>query len=214
MQTAGNTRSPTVERTMDRTVEFFWDPASPYTYLASTQVEALAARVGATVVWKPFLLGKVFEATGNKMPAAIPAKGKHLFCDVQRWAAHYGVPVAFPKVFPVNSVLALRAGIAAANLGQAAAFAKALMKAYWADGLDIGQPEAVGRVAAAAGLDGAAVLALTQEQPVKDQLRANTEEAVKRGAFGAPTFFVSEEMFWGNDRLVLLEEFLRGRLAA
>jgi 2-hydroxychromene-2-carboxylate isomerase len=199
---------------MSRSIEFFWDAASPYTYLASTQIEAVAARAGASLVWKPFLLGKVFEATGNKMPAAIPAKGKHLFLDVRRWAEHYGVPVGFPKVFPVNSVLALRAGIAAGRHGQGAAFAKAVMKAYWVDGTDIGQAGVIGAVAAALGLDGAALVAQAQEQPVKDELRANTEEAVKRGAFGAPTFFVGEQMFWGNDRLVLLEQFLSGKIAA
>ena len=200
--------------TMTRSIEFYWDPASPYTYLASTQIEAVAARGGAAVVWKPFLLGKVFEATGNRMPAACPAKGKHLFKDVQRWAAHYGVPVAFPKIFPVHSVLALRAGIAAGLHGKGAEFGKAIMKAYWADGADISQAEAVGAAATAAGLDGAALLAQAQEQPVKDQLRVHTEEAVQRGAFGAPTFFVGEQMFWGNDRLVLLEEFLHGKIAA
>jgi 2-hydroxychromene-2-carboxylate isomerase len=195
-------------------IEFFWDPASPYTYLASTQIEALAARAAVGVVWKPFLLGKVFEATGNRMPAAIPAKGKHLFQDVQRWGQHYGVAVGFPKVFPVNSVAALRCGIAAAGQGKAAEFAKAVMKAYWAEGQDISQPGVLVAVAAAVGLDGAALLAQTQEPAVKDALRANTEEAVRRGAFGAPTFFVGEQMFWGNDRLVLLEEFLRGKIAA
>jgi len=197
-----------------RSIEFFWDAASPYTYLAATQIEALAARAGAGLVWRPFLLGKVFEATGNRMPAAVPAKARHLFSDVQRWSQHYGVPVAFPKVFPVNSVLALRAGLAAAAQGQGAAFALGVMRAYWVDGADIGQPQAVSAVATALGLDGAALLSQAQEQPVKDQLRANTEEAVKRGAFGAPTFFVGEQMFWGNDRLVLLEEFLRGKIAA
>ena len=197
-----------------RTIEFFWDAASPYTYLAATQIEPLAARAGVGLVWRPFLLGKVFEATGNRMPAAVPAKGKHLFRDVQRWAQHYGVPVAFPKVFPVNSVLALRAGIAASAQGKGSEFALAVMRAYWADGSDIGQPETVSAAAVAVGLDGPALLLRAQEQAVKDQLRANTEEAVKRGAFGAPTFFVGEQMFWGNDRLVLLEEFLRGRIAA
>jgi 2-hydroxychromene-2-carboxylate isomerase len=198
------------------TIEFFWDAASPYTYLASTQIGALAERAGAALEWKPFLLGKVFEATGNRMPAACPAKGKHLFCDVQRWAAHYGVPVAFPQIFPINTVLALRAGIAAAAQGKAvgAAYAQAVMKAYWAAGADISQPQAVAAAGAAAGLDGEALVAQAQEQAVKDLLRANTEEAIKRGAFGAPTFFIGEQMFWGNDRLVLLEEHLAGRLAA
>jgi 2-hydroxychromene-2-carboxylate isomerase len=119
-----------------------------------------------------------------------------------------------PKVFPVNTVLALRAGIAAASQGRAAPYARQIMKAYWADGADIGQPQVVGEAAAAVGLDGTAILAQAQEQPVKDQLRANTEAAVQRGAFGAPTFFVGEQMFWGNDRLVLLEAYLHGRLAA
>ena len=196
-----------------RNIEFFWDAASPYTYLAATRIEPLVARTGASVVWRPFLLGKVFEASGNRMPAAVPAKAKHLFCDVQRWAQHYGVPVAFPKVFPVNSVLVLRAGIAASGQGKGAEFARAAMKAYWADGIDVSQPEAVSAIAATVGLDGAALLLQAQEQPVKDQLRANTEEAVRRGAFGAPTFFVGEQMFWGNDRLVLLEEFLGGKIA-
>ena len=195
-------------------IEFFWDAASPYTYLAATQIEPLAARTGAAVIWRPFLLGKVFEATGNRMPAAVPAKAKHLFRDVQRWARHYGVPVAFPKVFPVNSVLVLRAGIAAAAEGKGAEFATAAMHAYWADGSDISQPEVVSAVAASVGLDGAALLLQAQAQPVKDQLRANTEEAVRRGAFGAPSFFVGEQMFWGNDRLVLLEEVLSGKIAA
>ena len=196
-----------------RNIEFFWDAASPYTYLAATRIEPLVARTGASVVWRPFLLGKVFEASGNRMPAAVPAKAKHLFCDVQRWAQHYGVPVAFPKVFPVNSVLVLRAGIAASGQGKGAEFARAAMKAYWADGIDISQPEAVSAIAATVGLDGPALLLQAQEQPVKDQLRSNTEEAVRRGAFGAPTFFVGEQMFWGNDRLVLLEEFLGGKIA-
>jgi 2-hydroxychromene-2-carboxylate isomerase len=199
---------------MTKTVEFFWDAASAYTYLATTQVEAVAQRCGARIEWKPFLLGKVFEATGNRMPASVPAKAKHLFSDMQRWCAYYRIPLNIPKVFPVNSVLALRAGIAAGGQGKGAEFAKAVTGAYWAQGLDISQPEVVGNVARGVGLDPAALLAQTQEQAVKDQLRLNTDEAVKRGVFGAPTFFVGEEMFWGNDRLVLLEAFLCGKLAA
>jgi 2-hydroxychromene-2-carboxylate isomerase len=196
------------------TIEFFWDAASPYTYLASTQIEALAERTGARLVWRPFLLGKVFEATGNRMPAAIPAKGKHLFADVQRWAAHYGVPLTMPSVFPVNSILALRAGLAADEAQRAAEFAKAIMRAYWGEGRDISQPEAVAAAAQAVGLEAQALLARAGEPPIKERLRANTEEAVRRGAFGAPSFFVGDALFWGNDRLVLLEEYLRGRIAA
>jgi 2-hydroxychromene-2-carboxylate isomerase len=189
-------------------VEFFWDPVSPYTYLASTQIEALAARSSARLVWKPFLIGKVFEATGNRAPITVPAKGAHLLVDLQRWARHYGVPLTMPKTFPMSTVLALRCAVAAAEQYEAAPFARALMRAYWAEGLDISLPETLAALAAKAGMDGEALLARAGEQPIKDLLRANTEEAARRGAFGAPTFFVGTEMFWGNDRLRLLEDHL------
>lgn len=195
-------------------IEFFWDPASPYTYLAATQIDAIAGRAGATVVWRPFVLGKVFEATGNRAPATVPAKAKYLFQDVQHWARLYGQPLNFPKIFPINSIAALRMGCAASTAGHGGAFALAVMRAYWAEGVDISQPAALVDVATAAGLDGTALLAQTQDAAIKDQLRANTDEAVKRGTFGAPTFFVDGQMFWGNDRLVLLENHLAGRAKA
>jgi len=197
---------------MSQTIEFFWDPASTYSYLAATQIEAFAKANGATVVWKPFLLGKAFEATGNKMPASIPAKAKYLFKDATLWARYYQVPFAMPKVFPLNSVLASRACIAADQAGQGVPFTLALLKAYWAEGQDLSQPEAVAAVARSVGLDAEAILAATGTQPVKDVLRANTEDAVARGVFGAPTFFIGKQMFWGNDRLPLMAAFLAGKL--
>ncbi|ROH93255.1 2-hydroxychromene-2-carboxylate isomerase [Stagnimonas aquatica] len=197
---------------MSKTIEFFWDPASTYSYLAATQIEALARRCGAEVHWKPFLLGKVFEATGNKMPAALPAKGKYLFRDARMWAKFYGVPFRFPKLFPLNSVLASRACLAAADQGKGVEFSLALLKAYWAEGQDPSQPEVVSAIAESVGLDGAALLAATQEPAVKEALRANTEAAIQRGAFGAPTFYVDDQMFWGNDRLNLLEAYLKGQI--
>jgi len=195
------------------TIDFYYDPASPYTYLAATQIEALAARHSAQVAWKPMLLGKVFEATGNRMPAAVPAKGKYMMGDLQRWAAHYGVPFAFPKTFPVNSKLPQRIAcqVPAERAGD---WAKAVMQAYWAEGHDIGTPEGVRHAAAAIGLDADALVKHAEDPEVKERLRAVTEEAVNRGVFGAPTFFVGEAMFWGCDRLVLLEEHLRQAQAA
>jgi 2-hydroxychromene-2-carboxylate isomerase len=197
-----------------QTVEFFWDPASPYTYLAATQIDAVAARTGAQIEWKPFLLGKVFEGSSNRMPASVPAKAKHMFKDLQLWSKLYEVPLTMPKVFPVNSVLACRVGCVANAVGKGSAYAQAVMSAYWGEGLDISQPEHVAAAARVAGIDGEAALAQAQEQAIKDQLRANTEDALARGAFGAPTFFIGKQMFWGNDRLVLLEGVLNGRLAA
>lgn len=198
---------------MSQTIEFFWDPASTYSYLAATQIEAFAAQHGATVVWKPFLLGKAFEATGNKMPAAIPAKAKYLFKDATLWAKLYKVPFAFPKIFPLNSVLASRSCIAAAHAGHGVSFTLALLKAYWAEGQDLSQPDAVSAVASNLGLDAAALLAAAASQPVKDELRTNTEDAIARGVFGAPTFFIGKQMFWGNDRLPLMSAFLKGEFA-
>lgn len=198
---------------MSEPIHFFFDPASTYSYLAATQIEAFAKAHGTTVEWKPFLLGKAFEATGNKMPAAIPAKGKYLFKDAGLWAKLYKVPFAFPKIFPLNSVLASRSCIAAAHAGQGLAFTQAMFKAYWADGQDLSLPEAVTAVAKSVGLDGEALLAAAASQPVKDELRANTEDAIARGVFGAPTFFIGKQMFWGNDRLPLMSAFLKGELA-
>lgn len=193
------------------TIEFYWDSASPYTYLAATQIEALAARHGASVQWKPFLLGKAFEATGNKPPVGVPAKGKYMFSDLRLWAQHYGVPFSFPKVFPVASLISLRiaCGLPEEMVGK---WALAAMTAYWNTGADLGQPEVLKTIAVSLGLDPDATLALAQDPAVKERLKANTDEAVARGVFGAPTFFIDKHMFWGNDRFVLMEELLAGRL--
>lgn len=195
------------------TIEFFWDPASTYTYLAATQIEALSARHGAELVWKPFLLGAAFKATGNSMPAAIPAKGKYMRSDLQLWAAHYGIEFNWPPVFPVNSIAPLRAACAIGT-GRAGEWALAVMRAYWINGRDIGLPEVVEALLRENGFDAPAVMAAMQTPQVKDALRASTDEAVARGVFGAPTFFLDGRMFWGNDRLPLIEACLSGRLAA
>lgn len=195
-----------------KTIEFFWDPASPYTYLAATQIDALAQRCNARIEWKPFLIGKTFEATGNKPPVTVPAKGKYMGRDLRLWAKYYGVPFWFPRVFPVNSIAALRVACALPP-EQAGRWALAVMTAYWTKDVDISQPDTLKTIAAGLELDGEALLAAAQTAEVKDRLRANTEEAVQRGAFGAPTFFVGEQMFWGNDRLVLLEAYVSGKLA-
>lgn len=193
-------------------IEFFWDSASTYTYLAATQIGALAARHGAKVVWRPFLLGKAFEATGNRPPVSVPAKGKYLMRDVALWAKHYGVPFKFPSVFPVASLSSLRiaCGLPEEQTGR---WAIAVMNAYWTQNRDIGQPEVLKEVALSLGLDPDATLALAQDPAVKDKLKANTDEAIQRGVFGAPTFFIGQHMFWGNDRFALMEDVLSGRIA-
>jgi 2-hydroxychromene-2-carboxylate isomerase len=192
---------------MAATIEFYWDAVSPYTYLASTQIDAVAARHGARVQWKPVLLGGVFEASGNKPPISVPAKGKYMGRDLKQWAAHYGIPFAFPKNFPASSLAAQRVACALPE-AQVGAWAQATMNAYWGRGDDISQPDTLKALAAGLGLDGDALLAQTQDPAIKERLKQNTAEAVERGAFGAPTFFIGKIMFWGNDRFALIEEHL------
>jgi 2-hydroxychromene-2-carboxylate isomerase len=191
----------------------YYDVASPYAYLALTRIEDLAARHQRTLVYKPMLLGKVFEATGNRMPAAVPAKGKYMMSDLERWAAYYGVPFRFPSVFPVNSKTAQRiAAILPAH--QVGDWARAAARAYWAENQDIGTPEGLQPAIDALGWQAAPLLEQAESEVAKTRLRELTEEAVDRGVFGAPSFFVGEAMFWGCDRLGLLEHHLSGARAA
>lgn len=197
-----------------REVEFFWDVTSPYTYLAATRIEDVAAAAGVRVHWRPFLLGGVFKATGNRPPAEVTAKAGYMLDDLETWARYYGVPFRFPSTFPINSLLPMRAAIAVDEEGHLAPndYANAVMRAYWTEDRDVSQPEVLTEVLAEAGLDPDPVLDRTSAPEVKERLKALTGEAVQRGAFGAPSFFVGDKLFWGNDRLPLLEAWLKGTL--
>jgi len=195
----------------DRTIEFFFDIGSPYSYLASTQVAPLSERTGAPVRWRPFLLGGVFKASGNTMPASVQPKARWMLGDLQRWARHYDVPFKMSSRFPLNTLMTQRALVASGRIGGESAvdpFACALYEAYWVQDRNVADPTVIAEIAGAVGLDPDAVLAGAAEQESKDRLRADTDEAVKRGAFGAPTFFVGDTMFWGNARLMLIEAML------
>ena len=197
---------------MSRHIEFFYDLSSPYSYLASTQVDAVAAREGATVAWRPFLLGAVFKATGNVMPAACPPKAKYMFQDLARWAARYGVPFHFSQHFPVNALKAERLIVGAARSDEAVAhrLARAAFHALWGGpDRDLTSEAVLRELAIEAGLDAVSAIAALDDQAVKDALRANCDEAIRRGSFGAPTFFVGEQLFVGNDRLDFVAEALR-----
>jgi 2-hydroxychromene-2-carboxylate isomerase len=188
-------------------LEFFYDFTSPYSYLASTRVEALVGRAGAALRWRPFLLGGVLKATGNRAPIENPAKGRYMLFDLERWARRLGVPYRFPAIFPVPSMLALRAALAADRRGQIVPVSHALFRAVWADGKEIGTPEQLAAVLSAAGLDGPGLVEAAPGE--KEALIRQTQEAVERGAFGAPAFFVEQELFVGNDRMDFVEEALR-----
>jgi 2-hydroxychromene-2-carboxylate isomerase len=189
------------------TLEFFYDFVSPYSYLAATRVEELARRTGAALRFRPFLLGGVLKATGNHAPIETVAKGRHMWVDLERWARRLQVPFRRPETFPVSTVLALRTALAAEEAGGLVPFTHAVYRAYWAEGRDIASPEVLADVASRAGLDGKALVARAPE--LKAALAAQTQEAVDRGSFGAPTFLVGPELFIGNDRLDFVEEALR-----
>jgi 2-hydroxychromene-2-carboxylate isomerase len=190
-----------------RELEFFYDFVSPYSYLASGRVEAVAARAGATVRFKPFLVGAVHKATANHAPLETPAKLRHMWVDLQRWAKRLGVPLTLPPAFPVSSILALRVALAAEAEGKLVPFTHAVFRAFWGEGKDLTSPDLLVSLASGVGLDGAATVARAPD--FKAALVANTQSAIDRGSFGAPTFFVGDEMFIGNDRLDFVEEALR-----
>jgi 2-hydroxychromene-2-carboxylate isomerase len=192
-------------------LEFFFDYGSPFSYLADTQLKGLAERTGARVVYRPMLLGGVFKETGNTSPIAIEAKRKYAMTDLQRWANHYGIPVPGNPHFPINTIRLMRGAVAAERAGVFAAYHRAIFDAFWREGLNLGDAVVERGTLQRAGLDAERIAAMSEDHAVKDGLRVATEVAVARGAFGAPTFFVGEQMFWGNDRLMFVEQALTAR---
>ncbi|MCJ1883316.1 2-hydroxychromene-2-carboxylate isomerase [Pseudomonas sp. LA21] len=195
---------------MSKSVEFYFDFGSPTTYLAYTQLPKICAETGAELVYRPVLLGGVFQATGNASPIAIPAKGRYTLIDMLRFARRYGVPLKMNPHFPINTLTLMRAaaGIQMRQPERFEALLACVFKGMWVDALNLGDPAVLGPLLAEAGFDPQALLALTAEQEVKDALKANTEAAIKRGMFGAPTMFVGDEMFFGQDRLDFVREAL------
>lgn len=185
---------------MSQKVEFFYDIASPYSFLAALMVPRLEAL--AEVEWRPFLIGGVFKASNNVMPAANPCKGQYMLQDLKRLFAYYNEPFKFPSRFPMNSLQAMRC-ITALPVAERPAASLKLYRAYWAEDKDLGDP------AVLAELLGAEVVARAGDEAVKAELKAATESAATRGAFGAPTFFVGDDLYFGEDRVFLIEDALR-----
>ncbi|MGB3595792.1 MAG: 2-hydroxychromene-2-carboxylate isomerase [Pseudomonas neustonica] len=190
---------------MSKTIEFYFDVGSPASYLAWTQLDALAQRTGARVELKPMLLGGVFMATGNSSPATVPAKGNYSRIDMQRYANRYGVTLNQNPFFPINTLQLMRGAMAYQGTADFERYLTTVFNAMWIDELDMGQPEVVGKVLAKGGFDPAEVMTKASDPAVKEQLKKATEEAVSRGVFGAPTFFVGDDMFFGQDRLEWVE---------
>ena len=196
---------------MSKQVEFYYDFGSPYSYLAFHALPKIAQKAGAEVVWRPMLLGGIFQATHNASPMEVPAKGAHLQTDLKRWAAYFGVPFQMNPFFPINTLALMRGATALQMKGDADDFHRynaAIYAAMFETPRNLNLPEEIGKVLHAAGFNPVQSLAMISEQQVKDQLKADTAAAVARGVFGAPTFFVGDEMFWGQDRLHFVEQAL------
>jgi 2-hydroxychromene-2-carboxylate isomerase len=198
-------------------IEFFFDISSPWTYLAFHNVQPMAAELGVPIRWRPMLVGGVFNSINPSVYASrdnpVPAKATYMKKDMQDWARSAGIAIKFPPtVFPVNSVKAMRGCLWLAPQGKLVPFASAAFAAYWGDDRDISQDAVLASLCADAGVDPDAFFAGIARQDIKDQLKANTDELIRRGGFGSPTLFVNgDDMYFGNDRLPLVREaLLRG----
>ncbi|MBE0615549.1 MAG: 2-hydroxychromene-2-carboxylate isomerase [Burkholderiales bacterium] len=195
-------------------IEFFFDCSSPWTYLAFHNIQPLAAELGAEIRWRPILVGGVFNSVNPSVYFSrehpVPAKQAYQLKDMQDWARHAGIAITFPPtVFPVNSVKAMRGCILLEPQGKLVPFAQAAFAAYWGEDRDLSNDAVLADVCARAGVDANAYFAGIAKQEIKDALKANTGELIRRGGFGSPTMFVNGgDMYFGNDRLPLLRAAL------
>lgn len=195
-------------------VEFVYDLVSPFSYLAYGRLGEIRARQNAELVLTPVLLGALHDAAGIQAPVSIPAKSRYMNHDIKRWAEHYGLPMRFPEPFPFRTLKTMRAALFCRGRGELEPFTREAFRLYWEEnGAPGGREEAdedapISEVARRIGADPEEVLAGAGEPEIKEELKDATSDALDRGAFGAPTFFVGEEMFWGNDRLEFVEREL------
>ena len=199
---------------MARQLDFYFDCSSPWTYLAFHAIQPLAAETGVEIVWKPILVGGVFNAVNRTVyqnrAKPNPLKQAYMLKDLADWARLYGLSIVFPpRVFPVNSVKCMRGAFVALDAGKLVPYATAAFEAYWGDDRDLSQEDVLADIAARAGLGRQRFFAAIETDGCKARLRANTDELIARGGFGSPTLFVGPSMFFGNDRLPLVKAALQ-----
>ena len=194
-------------------LEFFFDCSSPWTYLAFTRIHDVIARTKAHIVWKPILVGGVFNEVNKdvyeRRANPDPRKSNYYRKDLADWARFTKIKIGSPPVFPVNSVKALRGALVALEDGCIGPYSARVFHAYFGEDRDISDDDVLRAIVGAVGLDPTAYFAAIASPACKDRIRANTEECVRRGGFGSPTMFVGDDMYFGNDRLVLVEAALR-----
>jgi 2-hydroxychromene-2-carboxylate isomerase len=191
-------------------IEFFFDCSSPWTYLAFHNIQPLAAELKEPIQWRPVLVGGIFNAVNPSVYAQrekpVPVKAAYMLKDMQDWANEAGLIIIMPpKVFPVNSVKAMRGCLWLEPQGKLLTFASAVFEAYWSREEDISQDAVLLKVCQDIGVEGAEFLAGIAQPAIKEQLKSNTEEVIRRGGFGSPTLFLGDDMYFGNDRLGLLK---------
>ncbi len=200
-------------------IEFFFDCSSPWTYLAFHNIQPLVAELNEPIGWRPVLVGGIFNSVNPSVYAMrenpVPAKMAYMQKDLQDWARAAKLRIIMPpKVFPVNSVKAMRGCIWLEPQGKLIPFATAIFEAYWAREEDISQDTVLLKICQQIDVDGEEFMTGVAQPAIKEQLKANTEEVIRRGGFGSPTIFLGEDMYFGNDRLSLLKDAVLRRRAA
>ncbi len=195
---------------MSAAIDFYFDFSSPYGYLASRRIEALAKAHGRTVNWRPILLGVAFKATGGAPLPHVPLKGPYSMRDFLRSARFYGIPYQQPANFPISTIAAARAfyWLQGKDPAKAVELAKALFNAYFTEGFDISKPENVVQIATRLGVNGAELAAALNDPAIKEKTKQEVDAAVAKGVFGSPYIVVDGEPFWGADRFDQIERWL------
>ena len=200
---------------MKSKIEFFYDCSSPWTYLAFSEIENLVARQDLKLIWKPILVGGVFNSSNPSVYASrenpVKAKQNYSTKDLQDWSKVRGLTINWPDVFPVNSVKAMRGAFYAINKEMISEYSSRVFFSYWTEGNDISQDEVLIEIISSLGFDSQDFFSFIELDQTKELLKSNTQELIDRGGFGSPTIFIDENnMFFGNDRLKLIEEILQG----
>jgi len=191
-----------------KTVEFYFDFGSPASYLAGKVLPRIAEAADARIIWRPMLLGGVFKATGNASPAMVPAKGRHMMIDLDRFAARYEVDFRLNSNFPINTLSLMRGAAGLQGDKKLRPYIEMVFDAIWVADRNLNDPEVVGEVLMENGFDADEFLQLISTPEVKERLKSDTEDAVARGIFGAPSMFIGDDMYFGQDRLQFVAEAL------
>ena len=190
-----------------KVIEFYFDLGSPYSFLGFHRIQQIATQHQAEIIWKPMLLGGVFKATGNSSPMAVPAKARYSMVDLQRWAKLWNIPVQMNPYFPINTLMLMRL-ITAVQLYQPDSLQRVLttlFDAMFGHPRNLNDATELMNLALELGFEGAQVQAWLEDEKVKSELKVITQEAIDRGVFGAPSWFVDDELYWGVDHLHFVE---------